>query len=305
MDRLSLQSSLGIVIPHPCRYRNTSLPNSRHQGFRVHERNTRLKASGGESSDFKKPFWVRDLEQDAPYDEDAARVLKGTNGDPKKVRENIRREQRTKLEDIFQGRTGESVPVRVYFREVDPFDLWVWFEFYSPPSESDKELFSETLRSWFVVGKLGGYNSSNLQVARNCEDDISYFEYDFEDPDENKLESFFHEMSDVEFQEDCARFRLDMGTADEMALDCLINMLSSFSEEYLGIKKLFIGGENQDWEVPKQIDGEQDQLKGLMDFAAYAKARQAGGSSDGDVKTGQKLKIGDNTYTVEDIPPPS
>lgn len=32
----------------------------------------------------------RDLEEDAPFDEDAAAVLEGTDGDPKKIRENVR-----------------------------------------------------------------------------------------------------------------------------------------------------------------------------------------------------------------------
>jgi hypothetical protein len=49
---------------------------------------------------------------------------------------------------------------------VDVFDMWVWLELLVPPSERDKELLTSTIRSWFVVGKLGGYNSSNLQVSK-------------------------------------------------------------------------------------------------------------------------------------------
>lgn len=39
--------------------------------------------------------------------------------------------------------------------------------------------------------------------------------------------------------------------------------------------------------------------KGLMDFAAYARASQV---DPPNVATGDKMKIGDTTYTVEDIP---
>lgn len=42
-----------------------------------------------------------------------------------------------------------------------------------------------------------------------------------------------------------------MGTADELGLDCLINMLMGVNEEHVPIKKLLVGGENQDWEIPK------------------------------------------------------
>lgn len=32
---------------------------------------------------------ARDLEEDAPFDEDAAAVLEGTDGDPRKIRANV------------------------------------------------------------------------------------------------------------------------------------------------------------------------------------------------------------------------
>lgn len=44
-------------------------------------------------------------------------------------------------------------------------------------------------------------------------------------------------------------FRLDMGTADELCLDVLINTILTFSKEYVGIKNLIIGGVNKDWPV--------------------------------------------------------
>ena len=43
------------------------------------------------------------------------------------------------------------------------------------------------------------------------------------------------------------RFWVDMGTADELALDVLINSLAQFSREYAGIARAVIGGVNADW----------------------------------------------------------
>ena len=44
--------------------------------------------------------------------------------------------------------------------------------------------------------------------------------------------------------------RVDMGTADELCLDVLVNMMRAFSKEHVGIRKLVIGGENASWPVP-------------------------------------------------------
>jgi hypothetical protein len=44
---------------------------------------------------------------------------------------------------------------------------------------------------------------------------------------------------------------VDLGTADELALDALINALTTFSKEQLGIKQLVLGGENDDWAAPQ------------------------------------------------------
>lgn len=95
--------------------------------------------------------------------------MEGTDGDPDKIRAKMQQklaEPATKAESLFQTRTGSEEPPRITFREVDVFDLWVWIEMLVPPSERERELLASTVRSWFVVGKLGGYNSGNLQVGR-------------------------------------------------------------------------------------------------------------------------------------------
>ena len=47
-----------------------------------------------------------------------------------------------------------------------------------------------------------------------------------------------HECTDVEFKGSWARFHLDMGTADELAFDILINMLVGFSAEVAGFTQV-------------------------------------------------------------------
>lgn len=41
-----------------------------------------------------------------------------------------------------------------------------------------------------------------------------------------------------------------MGSADDLALDILINALKGLSLDHLGIRRLVIGGINEDWPVP-------------------------------------------------------
>jgi hypothetical protein len=114
-----------------------------------------------------KPDWVRILEEDAAVDEEVAQLLEGTGSDPDKIRAKMQQKLKSPVgaaEQMFQARTGSDVPPRVLFKEVDVFDMWVWLEMMVPPSEREKELLQSCIRSWFVVGKLGGYNSQNMQV---------------------------------------------------------------------------------------------------------------------------------------------
>ena len=67
------------------------------------------------------------LEEDAVRDEDVARVLEGADGDPDRIRDNMRREMEGKdfgpLLTSPQG--GHPEPPTISFREVNPFSLWV------------------------------------------------------------------------------------------------------------------------------------------------------------------------------------
>ncbi|KAK9861717.1 hypothetical protein WJX84_008746 [Apatococcus fuscideae] len=141
----------------------------------------------------------------------------------------------------------------VKFREVDPFDLWIWFELHRIPSEREKQLLGQVLTSWFMLGRLGAFNGSSLQVYHAVGEDLNYLNYEEEDL-ESLEPACFHDMSNLESNGRWCRCWVNMGTADELGFDMLINSLATFSRENLGIRTLYMGGNNEDWEIPRRPD---------------------------------------------------
>lgn len=137
--------------------------------------------------------------------------------------------------------------MQVQFREFNPFDLWIWVEFSTVPSDLEKRYVEEAFSSWFYLGKLGGFNAENLQVQEEGLD-INYMNYD-EQMADNSLMALMHNMGEFEYQGTWARCWFDLGTSDAIALDVLINALKQLSKEYVNIERLCIGGENADWPV--------------------------------------------------------
>ena len=135
--------------------------------------------------------------------------------------------------------------MQVQFREFNPFDLWIWIEFDTVPSNAEKQYLEEVFDSWFYLGKLGGFNAENLQV-QDTGLDISYMQYD-EDAAENSLMALMHNMSDFEYQGTWGRCWFDLGTSDAIAIDILINALKQIAKEYVTIKQVIFGGENEAW----------------------------------------------------------
>ncbi len=138
--------------------------------------------------------------------------------------------------------------MQVSFREVDPFNFWIWVEFSTIPSELEKQYLEEIFSSWYFLGKLGGFNAENLQV-QEAGADISYLDYD-NDLAESSFIAPMHNMGEFEYAQIWARCWFDMGTSDAIALDVLINALRQFSSEYVTLEQVIIGGENEDWKVP-------------------------------------------------------
>lgn len=83
-------------------------------------------------------------------------------------------EARLASRQIVSERGGSERPPVVAFREVDPFDLTLWLELAAPLTATERDLLGSALKSWFVVGKLGGYNAANMQVYHGAAGDLSY-----------------------------------------------------------------------------------------------------------------------------------
>ena len=140
--------------------------------------------------------------------------------------------------------------MEVRFRECDFFNLWIWLEFDTVPSIPERQYVEEILNSWFFIGKLGGFNAENIQVQETGVD-ISYFDYD-QEASERSLLSLMHNMAEVEFQGLWSRCWFDLGTTDALALDVLVNTMQQFSKDYVEIRQIDIGGENEDWPTPHE-----------------------------------------------------
>jgi hypothetical protein len=140
--------------------------------------------------------------------------------------------------------------MNVEFREFDAFDLWIWLEFEMVPGSMERQYVEEVFESWFSLGKLGGFNAENTQ-AQEAGVDLSYLPYDADGADSTMV-ALMHNMADVEFEGTWARCWFDLGTSDAIALDILINVFRQFSQDYVVVKQLVIGGENEDWPVPER-----------------------------------------------------
>ena len=137
--------------------------------------------------------------------------------------------------------------MNIQFREFNPFDLWIWFEFSLVPSEPEKQYLEEVLDSWFFLGKLGGFNAESLPV-QEAGYELSYMLYD-PPVSADSLMALMHNMGSVEYEGFWARCWFDLGTSDAIALDVLLNALKQFSKDYVEINQVLIGGENPDWPV--------------------------------------------------------
>lgn len=137
--------------------------------------------------------------------------------------------------------------MKIQFREFNPFDLWIWLEFETVPSPQEQQYIEELFNSWFFLGKLGGFNAENLQV-QDAGIEISYMDYDM-DTAESVLMSPMHNIGNFEFLGTWGRCWFDLGTSDLIAIDILINALNQLSKEFVTVRQLIIGGENEDWQV--------------------------------------------------------
>ncbi|PKU82601.1 hypothetical protein MA16_Dca019276 [Dendrobium catenatum] len=200
-------------------------------------------------------LWLRILENACKDDEELRAVIGDSVGNPELMRKRVEERVRKKGRDFGKSKTGSVLAFKVNFRDFNPTDSFIWFELYSAPSDRDLDLLGSVIQSWYVMGRLGAFNSSNLQLASSSMDHDPLYDADVAD---RIMPSSFHDISDVEFQDNWGRVWVDLGTSDYFAVDVLLNCLTLLSSEYLGIQQVVFGGRRMgDWEegMTSQEDG--------------------------------------------------
>ncbi|KAK9130897.1 hypothetical protein Sjap_011384 [Stephania japonica] len=202
------------------------------------------------------PQWAKVLEDACKHDSELRVVLGDSLGNPDLMRQRVEQRVRQKgRADFHKSKSGSILAFKVNFRDFNPLDSYIWIELYGSPSDRDVDLIGSVIQSWYVMGRLGAFNSSNLQLAS------SSMEYDpLYDADRGfqVMSSSFHDIGDVEFQDNWGRFWVDLGTSDFLAIDVLLNCLTVLSSEYVGIQQVVFGGHKiGDWEegMTSQEDG--------------------------------------------------
>ena len=140
----------------------------------------------------------------------------------------------------------------VRFREVDPFNCWLWLRFPEVPTQGERNYVDGIFDSWYVIGRLGGFNAGNLQVHEEGAD-MSLMAYK-NDEAESVMPALMHNMGQMEYQEEWARCWIDLGTSDGVSLDILINALRQLDAGVVQIAELVVGGMNEDWPVEEHPD---------------------------------------------------
>ncbi|KAE8648627.1 uncharacterized protein LOC101211689 [Cucumis sativus] len=192
------------------------------------------------------PAWAKVLEDACKNDAELRAVLGDSIGNPEEMRKKVEERVRRKGRDFQKSKTGSILAFKVSFRDFNPLDSYIWFELIGSPTDRDVDLIGSVIQSWYVMGRLGAFNSSNLQLANSS---MEYNPVYDADKGFKVMQSSFHDISDVEFQDNWGRVWVDLGTSDYFAIDVLLNCLTVLSSEYLGIQQVVFGGRRMgDWE---------------------------------------------------------
>ncbi|GAV60049.1 DUF3531 domain-containing protein [Cephalotus follicularis] len=192
------------------------------------------------------PTWAKVLEDACKMDDELRAVLGDSIGNPELMRKRVEDRVRKKGRDFRKSKTGSVLAFKVTFRDFNPIDSYIWFELYGSPSDRDVDLIGSVIQSWYVMGRLGAFNSSNLQLANSSKDYDPLYD---SDKGFKVLPSSFHDIGDIEFQDNWGRVWVDLGTSDFFCIDVLLNCLTVLSSEYLGIQQVVFGGRCLgDWE---------------------------------------------------------
>nr|GEX12653.1 hypothetical protein [Tanacetum cinerariifolium] len=152
------------------------------------------------------------LENAAKNDVELRYVLGDTISNPDQMRLKVEDRIRKKRRDFHKPKTG-SVAFKVTFRDHGmSWDVWVPIILL---------IYSWQIHQWNTI--------LSMMWIRAL---IS-----------------FHDIGDVEFQDNWGRIWVDIGTSDYFALDVLLNCLTILSTDYLGIQQVVFGGRSMgEWE---------------------------------------------------------
>lgn len=200
-----------------------------------------------EEGDFYGSSAYRGREEEKDYDKDPefGEILGSCFDDPKKAQTQVEERIRNKRNRIVHTKTGSAIPTKVTFNKFDFSNSYIWFEFYNAPLEKDISLICDTIRSWHIIGRLGGCNSMNMQLSQSPMDKRPSYDAI---QGANVTPTTFYNIGDLEVQDNLARLWVDIGTSESLLLDILINALTQISSDYVGIKQLVFGGlEFENW----------------------------------------------------------
>ncbi|GLT32234.1 hypothetical protein SLA2020_069140 [Shorea laevis] len=205
------------------------------------ERETGDDGYGDEEEEFAPPSGFRGREEEKNYDKDPefAEILGSCLDDPQKARSKMEDRLKKKRNKILHKKTGSGTPMKVTFNKFDFSNSYIWFEFYNAPLEKDISLICDTIRSWHIIGRLGGCNAMNMQLSQSPMDKRPSYDAI---QGANVNPTTFYNIGDLEIQDNLARIWVDIGTTEPLILDVLINALTQISSDYIGIKQLVFGG---------------------------------------------------------------
>ncbi|KAF7029522.1 hypothetical protein CFC21_041241 [Triticum aestivum] len=149
------------------------------------------------------PMRGQHAEDDHDHDPEIADIMGDYFDDPKKAQSRMEERIKKKRHKIVQAKTGSPNPMKVVFNKFDFSNSYIWFEFYNALLPKDVKLICDTLRSWHILGRLGGCNSMNMQ--------LSQLSLDCKRPTYDALEAAnttptsFYNIGDLEIQENLAR----------------------------------------------------------------------------------------------------
>ncbi|CAN6441506.1 unnamed protein product [Victoria cruziana] len=173
----------------------------------------------------------RQTEEEKDYDRDPeiADIMGSFMEDPQKAQSRVEERIRSKRNKILQAKTGSSTPMKVTLKKFKFSNSYIWFEFYHPPLTKDIELICDAIRSWHIIGRLGGCNAMNMQLSQLELDKRPTYDAI---QGANVTPTTFYNIGDLEIQENLARIWVDIGTSEPLLLDVLVNALTNISSEY-------------------------------------------------------------------------